>query len=93
MTPEELADALAGVPEHELLEAFATALRRRPEAPAPGAWSPDPEILAALEQATEAAEENDVYESLFGKPKPIPLSPEDQEIYEAAFGPGTGADE
>jgi hypothetical protein len=53
----------------------------------------DPESIAALERATEAAEENDLYDSLFGKPKPIPLSDEDRENYEALFGPGSGVDE
>ena len=47
---------------------------------------------AAVEQATKAAEDDALYDRLFGKPKPIPLSDEDRETYEALYGPGTGGD-
>jgi hypothetical protein len=54
----------------------------------------DPESIAALERATQAAEEeNATYDRLFGKPKPVPLTEEQRDIYEALYGPGSGVDE
>ena len=96
MTPDELAEALAGVPEHELLEAFTTALKRRAEAPETPAI--DPAEVALLELATPQTpppasdEDEELYQQLFGPPAYTPLADDDRKNYEALYGPGTGGD-